>query len=653
MSLVAWFPLNGNISNHGCMDITPIQTNIPSFAKGGKTGKTLTTGAFKLSAADTAKVLHKTTSICLWIKALGDNSTDRAMIFGNSNMTAPNNRKFSLFQYPSANDFHWSWQTDDSSSTYAAGILYGALPKNTWVHVCATQDESSGRIRIYVNGELKKSYTLDIKNSTITFNNETQIVHNSAYHNICDLRIYDHELSVKEIREIMKGCILHYDFNNPAIGRQNLVTGDYACGYMNGSSIFSRVKKYDADSGYYYNYTLKRTGTGSNYWATLYTNNFAFTAGKIYYYSCKVRVNKANFLIELRASRSNNDWVTRMVNFGSSSADGQWHEYSAYQTINATYVRSGSTVTSNPVLEFYTKSLVTSGTVYECDFDVKDLQVVEAPAYMEYLPNGWTKSIIYDSSGFGNNGTIYGVVPIDADNTSPIGSYSAKFGGTANYISAGPAIDIMPTDSITVSAWAYLDNWNISTCMRVISCTEGGGWQLSLNDSSGYIGGPCYVSGAYMQAIYDRSKVSAGWHMMTLTFDGLNLLFYLDGVKVAGSTRSSVGVIQYNATAPLLISGEPSATTNTGLPWEGKIADIKIFASALSAADVLQLYNSKAQVSSNGVLFTNEFKETGSVVDITKNYVIKTKAITEDTSLSNKIKINKDGSITAKEIIEN
>lgn len=648
MSLVAWFPLNGNISNHGCADITPIINVAPNYVS-GKTGKCLATGGFSLSAADTAKVLHKTTSICMWFKALADDSTNRTALFGNASMTPPNNRKFSLFQYPTANDLHWSWQNDDSSDAYSSSVIYGALPKNIWTHICATQDEESGRIRIYVNGELKHSEILNIKNMNITFNNKTTIISDLYYHNICDLRIYDHELSVKEIHEIMKTCILHVDFNNPAVGRENLVTMDY----LYAESEFTRTKKYDADSGYYYNYKLRRIGTGSNYWSDLGTNYFKFTAGKVYYYSCKVRVNKANFMMQLRAARVGNDWTTRMVTVCNSSlADGQWHEYSIYQTINETFDRYGTAITCNPRLEFYTESLVTSGTVYECDIDIKDCQVVEAPFYISYLPPGWTKDKIYDSSGFGNHGTIYGTVPIVKDSTSPIGSCSATFGGTENYISFGPASNIMPTDEITVSAWAYLPNWNVTIAMRVISCTEGGGFQLSLNDTDGYIGAPCYVSGGYMQALYDRSKVTPGWHMMTLTFDGLNLLFYLDGVKVAGQTRSSKGTIGYNPTAPLLISGEPNSSTTIGCSWRGSIADVRIYSVALSAEEILQLYNSKAQISSNGVLFGSEFEETGSKMKVTRAGVVKTHEVTEDSSLTNKIKIKKDGSITVKEIIE-
>ena len=642
MSLVAWFPLNGNITNHGYADITPIVSVTPNYVS-GKTGKCIATGSFYLSANDTAKVLHKTTSICLWFKALGDDVTHRQMIFGNNI-----NRRFSLFQYPTANDFHWYF-TNDNSYVYSDGIMQGVLPKDVWTHICVTQDEERGRIRVYINGDLMSSKIVDIKNMSITFNDATTIVHDTAYHNICDLRIYDHELSVKEIHEIMKNCILHIDFNNPAVGRENLVTMDRC--YT--SSNFTMTKKYDADSGYYHNFKLTLTGTGSNAWDFIRLNNFKFTVGKVYYYSCKVRVHKANFSIQLRASRVCNDWSTRMVTVSNSYlADGNWHEYSTYQTINDTFDRNGSTIKCDPILEFYTQSLVTARTVYECDIDIKDCQVVEAPFYISYLPPSWTKDKIYDSSGFGNHGTIYGTVPIVQDSTSPIGSCSATFGGTENYISFGPAINMLPTDEITVSAWAYLQNWNVATNMRVISCTETGGFQLSLNDNSGYVGCSCYVSGKYMQALYNRSKVTAGWHMMTLTFDGLNLSFYLDGVKVGGQTISSKGTISYNSSAPLLISGEPNSSTTTGFSWMGSIADVRIYASALSTVDVLQLYNSKAQISSNGVLFGSEFEETGNKMIVSQAGIVKTSEIMEESSLTDKIKIKKDGSITVKEIIE-
>lgn len=62
-------------------------------------------GQLHLSAAETEKLLHRTTSFAFWIKPLNGGG---GQIFGNYPTSAgKNNRKFSLFQYPTGSDFHW------------------------------------------------------------------------------------------------------------------------------------------------------------------------------------------------------------------------------------------------------------------------------------------------------------------------------------------------------------------------------------------------------------------------------------------------------------------------------------------------------------------------------------------------------------------
>ena len=161
-----------------------------------------------------------------------------------------------------------------------------------------------------------------------------------------------------------------------------------------------------------YNYKMTYTGTGNNSWKSLCVPNYSFTVGKNYYYSVKIRCNKwTGDSLYLRAARSNNDWVTRSVQVCSSGqADGQWHEYYTYQTVNETYDRSGSTVTCNPVLEFYTGSCATNGFVYDFDFDIKDVQVIESDQYVPFQEGQWNTNIVSDCSGFRNDGIKSGTV---------------------------------------------------------------------------------------------------------------------------------------------------------------------------------------------------------------------------------------------------
>ena len=54
----------------------------------------------------------------------------------------------------------------------------------------------------------------------------------------------------------------------------------------------------------------------------------------------------------------------------------------------------------------------------------------------------------------------------------------------------------------------------------------------------------------------------------------------------------------------------------------GQIGDLKIYATALSAEDILAEYNRKAAIDKNGNLFTGEIIETaGSATKIDKNII--------------------------------
>lgn len=126
MSLQVWLPLNGNVNNQGLLSDPTIST-APTYVD-GKLGKAISTGALTLTAEQTSSVLNnQAISFCFWIKITG---TDRKMIFGNSSMSANNNRKFAIFQYPTVNDLHLSWMNDTENTTFLTSTITGCFPDN-------------------------------------------------------------------------------------------------------------------------------------------------------------------------------------------------------------------------------------------------------------------------------------------------------------------------------------------------------------------------------------------------------------------------------------------------------------------------------------------------------------------------------------------
>ena len=167
-----------------------------------------------------------------------------------------------------------------------------------------------------------------------------------------------------------------------------------------------------------------------------------------------------------------------------------------------------------------------------------------------------------------------------------------SFDGVDDYIAIGR--DQMYTDSITVSLMAYMDNWSLygSRNMRLISCTEGGGWNFESNN--GYIQVSVYDSGVgykHITLTKQWSSLSSGWHSFTLSFDGHNARLFIDGVMEGKSADFSSGEIGYNSTNGIFIGAEAYSSTTTPAStnlFEGIIESVIIVNDYVYGADFSQ-----------------------------------------------------------------
>lgn len=110
------------------------------------------------------------------------------------------------------------------------------------------------------------------------------------------------------------------------------------------------------------------------------------------------------------------------------------------------------------------------------------------------------------------------------------------------------------------------------------------------------------------------------WHLITVAIKNAVQTIYLDGALVGSFTATvlpsysdgkglGLGCFYYNG--------------GSIYPSDCDFADFKIYATALSAEDILAEYNRKAAIDKNGNLFTGEIIETaGSATKIAKNSFI-------------------------------
>ena len=286
MSLVSWWPLNGNLSDIvGGNDLVNSNTSYNTLTSTGIVDKTYTNSSHSggILYSKNKVNLGNYQSVFCWINIDTVLSSSNLMsILGQHRYPANAGMGLSL-RYISSTTAYLSVNTGDGSSrTYNEYCGETILEAGKWYHVGYTFD--NGTLSLYVNG---KKETIWLRQSTTASTNTKDYTNaslkkmvisedffgayfwsfsNSAieastpglYNNytfkgsINDIRIYDHTLSMKEVEDIYSFPILHYTFDDGLSSRSKIYD---ASGYdstslpSSGLTISSETNlgKYSAD----------------------------------------------------------------------------------------------------------------------------------------------------------------------------------------------------------------------------------------------------------------------------------------------------------------------------------------------------------------------------------------------------------------------
>lgn len=602
MGLQVWMPMIGSINNQGLSNLSNLSGN---YVQGtcSTFGKCLNVpNSSPISFMADGLVNAKKFSVCFW--TLADNSTkadwNQMLQLGDKKTDGSwgsNFRFESCKTYPHACSFH---NNEEYAITGGSRILGSS--NGTWYHVCVTYDGTE--LKSYTNGNLIGT---DVGNGGY-LTGYVQIGSANYFGLMNDLRIYDEVISQKQIRSIYNLQIIHYPLNNVyEVGITNKYFGDAAEGALNYDGNYITRTKLSNERGY--KYKLSYTGTGKDMYKTLTIgSHFSFTAGRTYYYSCKVRCNsKSNTQLFLRAARCNNDWVTNMV--GTLNADGEWHEYTVYQTVNANFDRSGTTVTCNPWVEFYTNDMSTSGMSYTFDVDIKDIQVTEGQKY-SFIANEVVTSSVSDISGYSNNASVgIGVgIGVQSPRYDACYYFSAK-----SYLKFPNPIYAKKTIyGLTINMWVRLD----SGCSGYATILSGLNdpisnfpWLAVNTESSGLWSYIWSNTPQYARGMSNELLSLNAWYMITYVFNSGSVYWYLNGTRKGDITKYTT--LNYiNADMEYLALGNSYSGTQWNTNFCGWISDFRMFTTVLSADDVKALYQNSASITSTG-----QFMLAGEVVE--------------------------------------
>ena len=175
--------------------------------------------------------------------------------------------------------------------------------------------------------------------------------------------------------------------------------------------------------------------------------------------------------------------------------------------------------------------------------DYNSSYTFKTPSRTGYTFNGWSigRNLINESTSFNGSSTVI------------------KLGRTYMY-----------TDKIYVSVRASMTSWAEYKTgnMRLVSCTEGGGWNFEPNGE--YIQFACYDSGVGYKVAKSNIKwadLASGYHTFAGSFDGSYARVYVDGILVGTSEEYTSGKIGYHASNGIFVGAE--AGSNTTTPVDG------------------------------------------------------------------------------------
>ncbi|MFA5771798.1 MAG: PQQ-binding-like beta-propeller repeat protein [Thermoplasmata archaeon] len=196
-------------------------------------------------------------------------------------------------------------------------------------------------------------------------------------------------------------------------------------------------------------------------------------------------------------------------------------------------------------------------------------------------------AIVVDSSGNGNNGTIYGAARVDG-----MSGKSLRFDGVNDYVFVPDAASLKPT-SITIECWVKPNiNYTSATPLTALivkntanSNTIAKGYILY------YMTGGLAFSTAYSSTWYGVSKSiileKDKWYHISGTYDGATVKLYVNG-SMANSVSNSYTVTYDNS--PVWIG---KAYTNSGYRYfNGIIDEVRIYNRALTASEIKADYDS-------------------------------------------------------------
>lgn len=622
MGLKVWLPLNGDLHNQGTSNYAiSVFRGTETYDNNGKIGK-----CFYAHGTNALKILnilpdiynYSAYSLCAWcyVEAQNTSHSGSGIISGGN----WNNQLLNLAMSDWSSDHYTKLRI--SGSNWSRTYNYNFY-KNIWYHIVVCDDgtHTYGYVNGTLIGDTATSFLpTSIEGTDICIGGATYYAGMQFFGKINDVRIYDHCLSAAEVREISQGLVLHYkldDIYSIATINQLGNKSDHFSGWGSygfgghGQTTIANISPalsgevgmvINKDNGNYdgeiavgvagYNLNKNESITFS-----AYVKGNGNTIGKTGY----IWIYKSN--------------GTNTISTGTSFVlTAEWQRVK--HTITWTYDNPGTTSTS---------CYIRCNRAQNESFYISNCQLESGTIATGFTNTSREAGVIQDSSGYGHNGSYVNATITRSDTrySNCISCLGTTVDGSSNTITGAQFfycnMDMPAMSAITVAWWGkntqYSRGGIFETSGSIQTDTtkdsDHGSTAIANWDTTFRI-----YNGSSSVNFFSNFIKDGNWHHHSITFDGANAKYYCDG------TLKQTGAL--TGTLPAWKSFCMGLGKAGGVWRQIKeyVSDLRIYCTALSAADIKQLYELGAKVDNQQNLHTFEIIEP-SLQKITKRGQIK------------------------------
>ena len=489
--------------------------------------------------------------------------------------------------YAGTNQYYVHWH-NNSTYSFSDFTVYhttnGETQRNVWHHCVLAVDSDNG-IWGYTDGNpvaINGGTVMNGGHLTGQFwIGETGYIQGV----INDVRVYKDEiLSPKVIKELSKGLVCHYTLSSG--GGENLFKGNYSITTTSaGNTVTGENDNIPDDAN------LLKANLGKTLW---FSFDYSVEGSKTYASSDGYAKYRYGAHLSLGYTDTNGTTkqtypCTEYLNMvGTGRAIQSFKIPIDIQTVNYFGVAmqpfnkpaSGNTAT------WYLRN-------FKIEIGDKPTPWIPHKTDPEYTKMGFDDGIEYDVSGYCHNGTKTGTITHDVD--------TPRYWTSSKFSSSDISSDPLPSSVITISFWYK----PLSGSSYIVFADTGTGLCFGRENDHINTG----ISGsARADTISSSGFANNSWyHIVIVKKSDTERDVYVNGQKA-----DIVGNNFWTNDIEGLFIGKRK-TSNTSLsPYylNGNIVDFRAYATALSADDILALYNTPISLSSNGTLMTQgEFTE--------------------------------------------